>query len=82
MRNDPMLDKDFLKALDEWNEREVYVKLVSLDFAENPRTEIQGYATGGSIQVNGASAVRRTCSLTLVTDDMMILFGLNKEFLF
>lgn len=72
MRNDPMLDKDFLKALDEWNEREVYVKLVSLDFAENPRTEIQGYATGGSIQVNGASAVRRTCSLTLVTDEINI----------
>jgi hypothetical protein len=40
MRNDPMLDKDFLKALDEWNEREVYIKLVSLDFQENPRTEI------------------------------------------
>ena len=35
MRNDPMLDKDFLKALDEWNEREVYIKLVSLDFQEN-----------------------------------------------
>ena len=72
MRNDPMLDKDFLKALDEWNEREVYIKLVSLDFQENPRTEIQGYATGGSIQVNGASAVRRTCSLTLVTDQINI----------
>jgi hypothetical protein len=40
MRNDPMLDKDFLKALDEWNEREVYVKLTSLSFNESPRAEI------------------------------------------
>lgn len=72
MRNDPMLDKDFLKALDEWNEREVYVKLTSLSFNESPRAEIQGYATGGSIQVNGASSVRRTCNITLVTDQVNI----------
>lgn len=72
MINDPMLDKDFLKALDEWNEREVYVKLTSLSFDEQPRSEIQGFATGGSIQVNGASAVRRTCNITLVTTQVNI----------
>jgi hypothetical protein len=35
-----LLDRDFLKLLDEWNEREVYVKLISLDFNEHPRAEI------------------------------------------
>lgn len=72
MINDPMLDKDFLKSLDEWNEREIYIKLTSLSFQEHPRSEIQGYTTGGSIQVNGASSVRRTCNITLVTDQINI----------
>lgn len=67
-----LMDKDFLKKLDEYNEREVYVKIISLDFAENPRSEIQGYTTGGSINVNGTSSVRRTCSLTMVTKNAMI----------
>lgn len=67
-----LLDKDFLKQLDEWNEREVYVKIISLDFDENPRSEIQGYATGGSVKVDGASAVRRTCSLNLVAKSAQI----------
>lgn len=67
-----LLDKYFLKQLDEWHEREVYVKLISLDFNENPRAEIQGYATGGSINVDGSSAVRRTCSLNLITTNTRV----------
>lgn len=67
-----LLDKDFLKELDKWREREVYVKIISLDFAENPRSEIQGYATGGSINVDGSSAVRRTCNLTMITKNAQI----------
>lgn len=67
-----LLDRDFLKLLDEWNEREVYVKLISLDFNEHPRAEIQGYATGGSINVDGSSAVRRTCNITLITENQQI----------
>ena len=67
-----LLDKDFLKRLDEWHEREVFVKLISLDFAENPRAEIQGYATGGSINVDGSSAVRRTCNLSLITTNTKV----------
>ena len=55
-----LLDKQFLKQLDEWPQREIYIKIISLDFAENPRAEIQGVATGGSINVDGSSAVRRT----------------------
>lgn len=67
-----LLDKAFLKQLDEWPQREVHVKLISLDFNENPRAEIQGYATGGSISVDGSSAVRRTCNITLITENQQI----------
>ena len=67
-----LLDKNFLKELDEWNEKELFVRIISLDFAENPRSEIQGYATGGSINVDGSSAVRRTCNLNIVTSDTRI----------
>lgn len=70
--NNVLLDKLFLKRLDEWPQREVYVKLISLDFNENPRSEIQGYATGGSINVDGSSAVRRTCSLTIITENQHV----------
>lgn len=67
-----LLDKDFLRRMDEWLEKEVYVKIISLDFAENPRTEIQGVATGGSINVDGSSAVRRTCSLNMITSNSKV----------
>jgi hypothetical protein len=40
MNNNYLLDFDFLKALDEWNEREIFIKIISLDFDENPRSEI------------------------------------------
>ena len=43
--NMALLDPNFLRKLDEQNEREIYVKIISLDFNENPRAEIQGYAT-------------------------------------
>lgn len=35
---------------------------------ELPLQSIEGYVTQGSVNVDGASAVRRTCSLTLVAD--------------
>lgn len=61
-------DNHFLKQLDEWPQREVFAKIVSLSWDESPREEIEGYITGGSINVDGSSALRRTCSLTMVTD--------------
>ena len=72
MKSDALLDKDFLKRLDEWNQKEIFVKLISLDFQENPREEIQGYVTGGSINVDGSSSLRRTCNLTLVTEQINV----------
>lgn len=48
---DPLLDKDFLKQLDEQRTREIYAKVIALDFDENPIEEITGRITQGSISV-------------------------------
>lgn len=63
------LNTQQLKAIDEMPVRELYVKLELLNWQEEPIKEIQGTLTGGNIQVNGNSKVRRTCSFTFVTLD-------------
>jgi hypothetical protein len=63
-----LLDRDFLKKLDEYRNKEIYVKLISLNWDENPIAEIQGNVQSGSINIDGSSSVRRTCNLTLVTN--------------
>lgn len=67
-----MYDATFLKELDKWPQREVFAKIVSLSWDERPREEIEGYITGGSISVNGASALRRTCNITMATNNVNI----------
>ena len=47
---------------------EIYAKIISLDFYENPIESIEGKVTGGNINIDGNSSVRRSCSLTLVSD--------------
>lgn len=59
----------FLKKMDEMPLKEQFVKIIILDFLENPITEIQGKVTSGSINLNGSSAVRRTANLSMVADD-------------
>lgn len=59
----------FLKKMDEMPLKEQFIKIIILDFLENPITEIQGKVTSGSINLNGSSAVRRTANLSIVADD-------------
>lgn len=78
-------DKTFLKQLDEHPLRDVYAKIISLDWDEHPLEEISGNITGGTITVDGSSATRRTCSLTVLTDTTnaelnKINWGLNTKF--
>ena len=61
-------DEEFLITVDTQRLQSQYIKLVLLDWDENPIQEIQGMATGGSISVNGKSAVRRTCTLSMTVD--------------
>ena len=71
---DYLFDKAFLKKLDYHREKETYIRIISLTNDEYPREQIEGRATGGSINVDGASAVRRSCSLSLVAleDDVIL----------
>ena len=62
-------DKDFLLALDKERNKIIYARIIKLTFDEKPIEMIQGKATGGSINIDGASALRRTCSLSLLASD-------------
>lgn len=83
MIRNPLLDRDFLRSLDQEKEREIYARVISLNFEEEPIEEITGRVTTGSINIDGKSAVRRTCSLTLVAEEMNIhdyYWGMNTKF--
>lgn len=80
---DPMLDEEFLKQLDQYHHHHIWAKIVSLSFDEYPQQEITGRVTSGSINVDGSSALRRTCSLSLVAEDVNIqdfYWGLHTKF--
>ena len=57
-------DSDFLAEVDNLQIREQYVKLTLLNWDENPIQEIQGLITGGNGNIDGKSAMRRTCNLS------------------
>ena len=68
----PLMDKEFLRKLDRNNQREIYAKIISLNMDELPIEEISGKVSQGTISIDGTSAVRRTCSLTMVADRVNI----------
>jgi hypothetical protein len=57
--------------LSNFQTRTVYAKVVALDIHDIPLGEkdsiITGYVTGGSINIDGTSNIRRTCSLSLIS---------------
>ena len=63
-------DKDFLKKIDNLQTKEIFVKIISLSWSETEISNIEGLVTNGTININGSSAVRRTCSLTMQVGDM------------
>ena len=71
MRHQQNLDKEFLRKLDSLHEREVYARIELMTFDELPIETIEGKITTGSINIDGSSAVRRSCSLTMVTNDQL-----------
>lgn len=79
----PLLDNVFLKRLSLRKSKEIFAKIISLDFNENPMEEIAGKISNGNISINGQSSARRTCSITLVTKDVLLhdyYWGLNTKF--
>lgn len=79
----PLNNFTFLKELHEYPHREVYVRITSLSMDEKPLDYIEGKVTGGSVNVDGSSAVRRTCNLTMIAKDVKIndfYWGLSHKF--
>lgn len=75
--------QDFLKKLSQQKNRMIYARVVALTWDELPIESIEGSLTGGSINIDGASAVRRTCSLTMVTENKNVsnnYWGINTKF--
>ena len=72
MNKNPLLDDEFLKELYRHREKEIFAKVIALTLQNDPIEEIQGQITGGSISLDGASNVRRSCSLSLVAKDLNI----------
>lgn len=61
-------DIKFLEKIDKLRLKTHYAKIILLSFdKEEPLKEIQGTVTGGSLSVNGSSAVRRTISLSALS---------------
>ena len=67
--HNPLLDNEFLKQLHEYRQREVYARITRLNQNELPIEYIEGRVTGGSINIDGNSALRRTCNLTMTLKD-------------
>ena len=81
--SNPLLDYEFLRQLDAYPHKTVYAKIILLNFDELPIQEIEGQISAGSINIDGASAVRRTCSLTMLTNKEKIdniYWGLKNKF--
>ena len=85
--NDFLNDKSFLLKLDNERNRRVFVKITVLDRDEMPIRDIEGQiTTGGNINIDGNSAMRRTASISFVAeekdnnlDDIDNLLSMNKR---
>ena len=70
MKKYPYLkDSSFLKILDKSNNKEQFIKITALTFDERPIKSIEGLITGGSLNFDGKSSVRRTGSISVLADD-------------
>lgn len=69
---DYMHDIEFLRALDNDRNKIIYAKVISLTRDEQPIEAIEGVVQSGSINIDGSSAVRRSCNLTMTTKKLNI----------
>lgn len=77
---DYLKDTEFLRKLDRMKLRTQFAKIILLDFAEKPIKEIQGTITSGTLNINGASACRRTINLTILAKlENSSLMDLNND---
>lgn len=78
-----LLNDQFLIALLEQKEREIYARIASLNIDEEPIEYIEGKVSDGSISIDGSSSIRRTCNLTMTVNDLDIndvYWGIKTKF--
>lgn len=78
-----LYNQQFLNDLDKVKHKTIYARITALTFEEAPVSSIEGRVTAGSINLDGASAVRRTCNLTIVAqnfDYSDYAWGMNTKF--
>ena len=83
MYKNPLIDKEFLKQLDNTSLKGLYGKVIALNKDGEVLEEITGKITQGSINIDGESAVRRTCSVSIVSNELNIhqyYWGLRTKF--
>ena len=76
-------DKDFLLKLDSQRDKTLYGKITLLRADEMPIRQLEGVLSQGSVNVDGKSSVRRTCSLTMVSTEVNFsdyLWALTSKF--
>ena len=73
VKKDPMLNIDFLKKLFEQKKINKYARVTSLSIEEYPIETIEGRVTQGSVNLDGSSSARRSCSLSMVSDPTLRL---------
>lgn len=72
-------DDKFLSLIDSLQIKEQYIKLTLLTWDEEPIEDIEGYSTGGNLNLDGNSSVRRTCNLEMISPDTDLdFFNLNR----
>ena len=83
MISNMLYDKDFLLKLDKNKNKTIYARITALQFNESPIEYVEGRVTQGSINIDGASAVRRSCSLSIICQDFDYndyYWGMNTKF--
>lgn len=84
--NETVVRRNFLAKLDDFVNQKKYARLTLLNWAEEPIKEVQGDIIDGTINKDGSSSVRRTCTMTTAVDagrytveDMSSDFSINKK---
>lgn len=69
-KNNFLSDKDFLIKLHTTQQREIFAKIITLTWDEKPLEQVEGKITNGNINIDGSSSMRRSCSLTMVAENV------------
>lgn len=87
MKNDyPYLkDSTFLKEFDLQRLKDQFVEVTVLSLDEQPLRAIEGRVISGTLNLDGTSAIRRTCNLTMIANpneditDVTNIISINKK---